>query len=250
MLLWTVIPLFLHILNVGVLALGTAGILLLGGAIGFGAVKRLLAYIWSKGWLRLMFWAVCGVVMVLLILFIVVSGLMLYAAAEKAPENATVIVLGAGTAGRSSIPDAEGSAGGRRPLSGEEPGVRLYRCPGDRGRMKSVPRASAMRPVSGGNRGAGGADTGGGPVHQYLGESSLLPGIDRKPGAQRYGGDRHPGIPSIPGSILCQTGRSEGCRSLYLPDSMVSAGLLLGAGVRRGKPHAAAGILTRRQGEK
>ena len=99
MLLWTVIPLFLHILNVGVLALGTAGILLLGGAIGFGAVKRLLAYIWSKGWLRLMFWAVCGVVMVLLILFIVVSGLMLYAAAEKAPENATVIVLGAGLQG-------------------------------------------------------------------------------------------------------------------------------------------------------
>lgn len=46
-----------------------------------------------------MFWAVCGVVMVLLILFIVVSGLMLYAAAEKAPENATVIVLGAGLQG-------------------------------------------------------------------------------------------------------------------------------------------------------
>ena len=42
---------------------------------------------------------VCGVVVALLALFIAVSGFMLHAAAKKAPENATVIVLGAGLQG-------------------------------------------------------------------------------------------------------------------------------------------------------
>lgn len=99
LLIWALIPLLRHIMNVGVAALGAAGLLLLIGAIWFGEAKRLLAYIWNRRWLRFMLLVVCGVVVVLLVLFIVVSGLMLHAAAEKAPENATVIVLGAGLQG-------------------------------------------------------------------------------------------------------------------------------------------------------
>lgn len=49
LLIWALLPLLRHILNVGVAALGAAGLLLLGGAIWFGEVKRLFAYIWEKG---------------------------------------------------------------------------------------------------------------------------------------------------------------------------------------------------------
>ena len=99
LLIWALLPLLRHILNVGVAALGAAGLLLLGGAIWFGEVKHLFAYIWEKRWLRFMLLVVCGVVVALLALFIAVSGFMLHAAAKKAPENATVIVLGAGLQG-------------------------------------------------------------------------------------------------------------------------------------------------------
>lgn len=99
LLLWALVPFLRHIRNVGVAALGAAGLLLLIGSIWFGTVKRLLTYIWNRRWLRFMFVAVCGVVVALLVLFIVVSCLMLHAAAAKAPENATVIVLGAGLNG-------------------------------------------------------------------------------------------------------------------------------------------------------
>ena len=91
----SLLPLVSQVWHIGVyvpLAMGVAGLICCVWTDGFLSILR---WIWKRKGLRTILVAICVLVAALLGLFITVSILMLHAAAQPAPQNATVIVLGA-----------------------------------------------------------------------------------------------------------------------------------------------------------
>ena len=96
MLQWALAPFLVsRILNVGVVALGIGGLLAVLATLFYPTVRYILRLMWTKRWRKILLLAITGVVFILLVLFLVISGFMLHAAAKEPPDNATVIVLGA-----------------------------------------------------------------------------------------------------------------------------------------------------------
>lgn len=90
------LPLGSGVVNIGVVVPAAAAVLGLLACVCFERLRGILTYIGKRKGLRIAMGILLGIVGVLLILFLAVSGLMLAGAARPAPENATVIVLGAG----------------------------------------------------------------------------------------------------------------------------------------------------------
>jgi uncharacterized SAM-binding protein YcdF (DUF218 family) len=100
MFLWAIVPLcFSGVFNIGVIVPAVAGFSVFLCCICFRTYRRILSYIWERKLLRRIWIFMEIVIAALLVLFIVVSGIMLHAAAKVPPENATVIVLGAALRG-------------------------------------------------------------------------------------------------------------------------------------------------------
>lgn len=99
LLLIGLMPLNVGVFNIGVLAAILAGTLILAGCLFTGTFRRMMRFLWRRKGLKAVTLILLIVICLLLILFIAVSIGMLHAAARPAPENATVIVLGAGLRG-------------------------------------------------------------------------------------------------------------------------------------------------------
>lgn len=97
--IWGIAPLFTSRIHVGCVVLMVAGGVGLGVALAFPTVRRLWLSIWRKKVGRAMLSILLTLAGSLAVLFIAVSGMMIYAACMPPPDNATVIVLGAGLKG-------------------------------------------------------------------------------------------------------------------------------------------------------
>lgn len=96
LLIVSLLPLGSGVVNIGVAVPAAAAVCGLFGCVCTGRLRGILTYIGKRKGLRIAMGILLGIVGALLILFLAVSGLMLAGAARPAPENATVIVLGAG----------------------------------------------------------------------------------------------------------------------------------------------------------
>ena len=67
----------------------------LAACVWYPTLKKAVTRWWQKTWARRLLKGLMALVAVLLVLFLAVSGILLYGAARPVPENATVIVLGA-----------------------------------------------------------------------------------------------------------------------------------------------------------
>lgn len=99
LLIWGMAPLFTSRIHVGCVALMAAGVLGIGVALAFQRVRRVWLALWRKKAGRAVLATLLTLAGSLAALFIVVSGMMIYAACISPPEDATVIVLGAGLKG-------------------------------------------------------------------------------------------------------------------------------------------------------
>ena len=99
LLIVSLLPLEVGIVHVGVVVPAAVSLALLAGCIVYRPVVRVVRWIWQRPLWKGLFLLLTGLIAALLVLFVVVSGIMLYAASRPAPENATVIVLGAGIRG-------------------------------------------------------------------------------------------------------------------------------------------------------
>ena len=99
LLAWGIAPLATSRIHVGCVALTVVGALGLGAALAFPTVRRLWLEIWHRKVGKAVLTTLLSLVGSLTVLFVVVSGMMVYAACTPPPDNATVIVLGAGLRG-------------------------------------------------------------------------------------------------------------------------------------------------------
>ena len=96
LLIWGLDPLItVRRFHVGVWGPLAAGILLLAGSVFYPAIRRCAHWLWQRKAGRALLIFLYSFCSLLFVLFITVSGFMLVGAARPAPENATVIVLGA-----------------------------------------------------------------------------------------------------------------------------------------------------------
>ena len=98
-LIWGLLPLASSVENVGVVASAAVGLLGLAACIGWPVVWKTLKRMWGRRGLRWLLIVLIAAAALLAVLFIVVSGFMVAGAARPAPDNATVIVLGAAAYG-------------------------------------------------------------------------------------------------------------------------------------------------------
>lgn len=99
LLVWGMAPLFTSRIHVGCVVLMAAGVLGIATAGALRPLRSLWLDIWRKKAGRAVLSTLLTLVGSLAALFMVVSGMMIYAACAAPPDNATVIVLGAGLKG-------------------------------------------------------------------------------------------------------------------------------------------------------
>lgn len=91
----SLLPLVSAVSNIGVFVPAAVSACGLAGCVYWPVLRRILAYIWERKGPRIVLIVLLSLAAALLALFLAVSGIMLVSAARPAPENATVIVLGA-----------------------------------------------------------------------------------------------------------------------------------------------------------
>lgn len=99
LLLWSLIPVALNIINAGVMASIPVSLAVLIGCIFWKPLSSFTRKLWKRKVWRVLMGILSAAVILMLGLFVVVSGLMLHSAARKPAKNATVIVLGAAIRG-------------------------------------------------------------------------------------------------------------------------------------------------------
>lgn len=95
----SLLPLLSFVRNIGVVVSAGGSVLGLLGCVWWPALRDILMGMWKRRRWRIVLLILAALIAALLVLFIVVSVLMVSATAQKAPENATVIVLGAAAYG-------------------------------------------------------------------------------------------------------------------------------------------------------
>lgn len=98
-LVWGLLPLTSSVENIGVAASAGVGLLGLAACIAWPAVWKTWKRMWQRKGLRWLLVVFLAAASILAVLFIVVSGFMVAGATRSAPDNATVIVLGAAAYG-------------------------------------------------------------------------------------------------------------------------------------------------------